>query len=176
MELAISDWWQNDPSRQRLACAALVDIARVGEFNTLHGAVAGDQLIASVATIVDGLVRKDSGYEVAGRFGGQRLMLFFGDTGPRNATSAIERIRQSIEAAIIEPRGQSLRVSAVCGVTEIVKSDDIPRLVERLETTVALAKQQGGNCTVLDEGQGPKRVEAPAYQVAEHTLRLGDPS
>jgi hypothetical protein len=59
-------------------------------------------------------------------------------------------------------------------VTEIVKRDDIPRLIERLETTVTLAKQQGRNCTVLDEGQGPKRVEAPEYQVAEHTLPLDE--
>lgn len=174
MELALCDWWQNDPSRQRLACAAILDIEGMSGFNGRHGTRAGDRLIATVAELLDNLVRKDSGYEVAGRFGGQRFLLFFGDTGPRNATSAVERMRQSIEAAIIEYGGEALRVTASCGVTEIIKTDDIPKLVERLESTVQLAKQQGRNCTVLDEGQGPKRVEAPAYQVAEYTLRIDE--
>ncbi len=142
MELAICDWWQNDPARQRLACAALLDVEGMAAFNTLHGTRAGDRLIATVGELLDNLVRKDSGYEVVGRFCGQQFMLFFGDTGPRNATSAVERMRQSIEAAIIESGGQALRVAASCGVTEIVKHDDIAKLVERLEMTVTLAKQQ----------------------------------
>jgi diguanylate cyclase (GGDEF)-like protein len=172
MELVLTDWWRTDAARQRLACAALLDITGMGQFNAQHGTRAGDRLIATVALLLDDLVRKDSGYEVAGRFGGQRFMLFFGDTGPRNATSAVERMRQSIEAAIFEYCGQTLHVTASCGVTEIVRTDDIPRLVDRLETTVTLAKQQGRNCTVLDEGQGAKRVEAPEYQVPEHVLQL----
>jgi diguanylate cyclase (GGDEF)-like protein len=172
LEVALADWWREDPARQRLASVALLDISAVGQFNRQHGTRWGDRLIAAVGSLVDGLIRKDRGYDVAGRISGQRLMLLWGDTGPRNATSATERLRQTISTTTIEHGDIQTSIHVSCAVTEIFKTDDVLTLLRRLDGALAEAKRQGATRTLLDEGHGPIPIDPPDFHIKPRNFRL----
>jgi diguanylate cyclase (GGDEF)-like protein len=172
METALADWWREDPARQRLASVALLDIAAIGAFNRQHGTRLGDRLIAAVGSLVDGLIRKDRGYDVASRISGQRLMLLWGDTGPRNATSATERLRQTISTTTLEHGGTQTSIHVSCAVTEIFKTDDVLTLLRRLDSALAEAKRQSAGRTLLDEGHGPIPIDPPDFHIKPRSVRL----
>ena len=166
------EWIKADPSRQRLASAALIDVGQMGFLNRQNGTRFGDRLLAAAGSLLKDVMRKDRGYEVAARIHGQRFLLFFGDTGPRNATSAAERVRQSFDDAVFEHDANDLKVQVTCSVTELLGKDDSTSLLDRLTATLSAAKQAGGNCTMLDEGEGPKPVAAPDYQIPSRVIDI----
>ncbi len=172
MEIVIANWWQADPARNRLASATLLDIEGMEQFNRTLGARVGDRMIAAAGSLLDEMLRKERGFDVAARIDGQRFLLFFGDAGPRSATSGAERFRQSIAAATFEHSGEEFELRITCGVTEVLKGDDVPSLLARLATTLDAAKKAGRNRTMLDEGAGPSPVEPPAYQVPSRVVQI----
>jgi len=171
-EVAVENWWQSDAGRTRLSSAALLDIAQLGRFNRQSGTRFGDRLIAAAGSLLEDLVRKDRGFEVVARVRGQQFLLFFGDTGPRNATSAAERMRQSFAAATFENGEDELAVNVTCAVTEVLNGEDVPTLLKRLAKTLAAAKASGRNCTMLDEGNGPQPVAPPDYQISGRAVAI----
>ena len=171
-ELELHDWVKNDPGRQRLASAALIDVGNMGCLNRQYGTRFGDRLLAAAGSLLKDVMRTDRGFEVAARIYGQQFLLFFGDTGPRNATSAAERMRQSFEDAVFEQEDLEIHVQVTCAVTEFLARDDSTSLLDRLRETLAAAKQAGGNCTMLDEGDGPTPVTPPEYQIPSRVIAL----
>ncbi len=172
--VAIDGWWQADPGRSRLSSAALLDISGIGQMNRARGTRFGDRLISAAASLLNDVLRKNRGFEIVSRINGQQFLLFFGDTGPRNATSASERMRQSFARAKFECEDDELLVSISCAVTEVLKDDDTSSLIKRLQGIVAAAKQSSHNCTMLDEGSGPEPVTPPDYQLPRRVIAIGE--
>lgn len=172
LEIELTKWIEGDPGRQRLASALLLDIGQMGFFNRQHGTRFGDRLLVAAGSLLKDVMRKDRGYEVVARMHGQQFLLFFGDTGPRGATSAAERIRQSFKDAVFEHDTLELELQVTCSVTELLSKDDSMSLLDRLTATLATAKQSGGNCTMLDEGEGPKPVTPPDYQIPSRVIEV----
>lgn len=173
-EVMLHDWWREDLPRQRLVSCVMIDLDRVGKLNEKYGARRVDWIIGGVARWVGDQLRADRGYDRAVRFSGQNLVLFLGDTGPRNALSAAERIRQTLEVTTFEIGDQTLELSATFAVVEIDKKDTSAKLVKRLQQTLRHAKQAGRNRTSLDEGSGPQDVEPPQFQVKARVVRLAE--
>lgn len=165
LELALAQWRADDPDCNRLASLALLDLAGVRDCNREHGARRTDRLIAAAARFLNSLLRKDRGMDLAACICGQQFLLFFGDTGPRGAASAVERVRQSFAAATFELGGTQSRFALSGAATEIFDEDQLPALLERLEKGLARAKSAGGDCTMIDEGTGPQEVDPPDYQI-----------
>lgn len=173
LEAVFHEWWRDDPNRIRQLTLAMFDVVRVGRFNERHGAAVGDGLLEAVGKLLDGALRKKRGCDQAARYSGQRFVVMLGDTGPRNATSAAERIRQMIAASTFEVDGEPVEVHVSCGVAEVLQKDDSTAVLQRLEAAVALAKKSGRNVTCLDEGRGPALVEDPPhYEVKGKIVRL----
>jgi diguanylate cyclase len=174
IEAVFYEWWRDDPGRIRLASVAMLDLDRFGRVNELYGAIVGDRLLRGFAQLLQDLVRKDRGFDVIGRLSGQRFVVFFGDTGPRAATSAIERIRQTICATSFEHGDAEIQMTVSCGVTEVTVIDSTMALFERLRKTMREAKKAGRNGSCLDEGTGPAAVEPPTFEVKGRIVRLSD--
>lgn len=173
LEVVLYEWWRDDPRRIRPLSLVMFDVVRTARFNERHGAAVGDAMLAAVGKIVDGALRKKRGCDLVARQNGQRFIVMLADTGPHNATSAAERIRQSIAASTFEIAGENVQVSASCGVVEVTTDDDGQSLVRRLEAATALAKKLGRNQTCLDRGAGPAAIENPPdYQVKGKIVRL----
>ncbi len=161
LEAALFEWWRDDPNRIRQLSLVMFDVVRLGRFNEGQGVATGDGLLEAVGKIIDGTLRKKRGCDFVARYSGQRFVVVLGDTGPRNATSAAERIRQMIAASTFEVDGEPVEVFVTGGVVEVLATDDSRVLVARLDKAVRLAKKLGRNTTALDEGKGPAAVENP---------------
>ncbi len=172
LETTFCQWWRDDPNRKRQLSLILVDIDRFSKINERYGALNGDLLIGGFGKLIDDCLRKNRGFDLVARCEGQRFALFTGDTGPQNATSCIERVRQTLEASTFELEDQKIELTASCGVTEVNEKDTSDSVFDRLKKTVREAKRAGRNCTFLDSGEGPTAVKPPEYNVQPQTIRI----
>ncbi len=172
LEAVFHEWWRDDPSRIRLVSVALLDLDRFARLNEQYGVTVGDRVLQGFSGLLQDLMRKDRGFDVPCRFAGQRFAVFFGDTGPRAATSAIERVRQTIEATCFEYDRKEIQATVSVAVTEVKIDDSTMTLFERLRKTLREAKKAGRNGTWLDDGTGPTAVEPPTYEVKGRIVRL----
>jgi diguanylate cyclase (GGDEF)-like protein len=157
-----------------MVSCVLVDLDRVGKLNEQFGARRVDWMIAGIGRWLEDQLRRDRGCDRIARYDGQSFVLFLGDTGPRNATSAAERIRQTLEVTTFEIGQHSFECTATFSVVEIEKRDTSARLWERLQSALRFARQDGRNRTALEEGGRPSLVEPPQFQVKARVVRLAD--
>ena len=169
---AMNKWWEKDGGRSRLMSIAHVDVDKYSGVNQRFGHRVGDRLLDGFAQLIKSLIREDRGYDVATQVSGQAFVLMFGDTGPRNATSAAERIRQTIEATTFEAKGTSIEVTISTGVAECMTDDSLDALLAKAKQAVKDAKNNGRNRTSLDEGDGPKVMDPPQYQVQDRVIQV----
>ncbi len=169
-ELVFRNWWREDTARMRLVSVALVDVDAFAAINMRFGTRAGDRILGTYGRLLEQLVDKESGLDRAFRFAGQRFLLFFGDTGPRNAMNAVEEIRQTLAASTFTYGGEEFSLKVSAGVVEIEPEEGTPELFQRLSELLDVAKQAGRNCTSVDDGSGgvsvpPKDLQIPGRVV-----------
>jgi len=95
-ELHMKNWWQDTTNQIRAHSCVLLDIDRFSQLNNQWGARIGDQVLASFGPLLQDLLRKNRGLDLANRVAGQQFLLVLTDTGPRGANCAAERIRQTV--------------------------------------------------------------------------------
>lgn len=166
------EWWQDDPTRQRQLSVAMLDIDNFADLNDRFGPVTGDQLLFAVAQLLRNAIRDERGYDVATRISGQRFVLFFGDTGARNAVTATERIRRIVEESEVQLGATKIRLTVSGGVSPVLQSDTTLSLLSRAAGAVGAAKRSGGNSTRVDEGDGPCEMAPPELHVSGRTVLL----
>jgi diguanylate cyclase (GGDEF)-like protein len=174
IEAVMQNWISKDPNRERAASAAILDIDHLSRINETIGTESTDHILAELGHMFDGLTRQSRGFDVTGRFAGQRFFVFFGDTGPRGAVNAVERMRQKLEASKVIVDGEEFTLSASAGVTEFGASDTSDTLVKRSLGALRAAKKAGRNKSFLDEGDGPVLVTPPNFAMPGHTIELGE--
>ncbi len=172
LEVLFSELWRDDPNRTRQISCSMIDIDNFGRLLEAHGATITDDLLVAFATLLNDLIRSDRGFDRICHFDGQRFFAFFGDTGPRSATSAIERIRQTINESTFTIGEDEIVITATCGVAEVLDSDTTTSLYDRLNKSVRFGKKSGRNQTVLDEGSGPEQIDPPEYEVKGRVIRI----
>ncbi|MFN3151021.1 GGDEF domain-containing protein [Bremerella sp.] len=172
LECQIFEWWRDDIRRERALSIAAIDVDEFRKFNERLGTEVGDKIIGSLGRYLADCMRSERGFEYAMRLEGQRFVLFFGDVGPRGATSAVERIRQTIGGTIFEYDGEELELFVSAGVTEAKPDDTIAKLFTRAITALRTAKKNGRNRTFIDEGQGPQPIDPPTYQIREKAIKI----
>ncbi len=174
LELLFDDWWKDDPQRLRLLSVAVIDIDRFGKLNERLGTRTGDRVLNAFGKVLADMVRKDRGFDRYARLGGQSFLLFYGDIGPRNASVAADRVRQSLEAVTFDYQGNKFELSASCGAIEVGNMETIDDVLRRVALATKEAKRAGRNRTCLDEGEGPKPIEPPKYEVQGRVIQVED--
>ena len=172
LEAVTWEWWHEDPTRERHASIAMLDIDRFAATNEQLGPLVGDQLLFGLAQLLRDAIRDERGYDVATRYSGQQFVLFFGDTGPRNAMTAMQRIRQIVEESEVQLGETKVRLTVSAGVTPILQSDNTDTLFTRAARALNEAKRAGRNCTRIDEGDGPCDMQTPELNVSGRTVLL----
>lgn len=168
LERDFEDWWHNDPARLRSLSIAMFDLDNFRRINDDHGPEFGDRVLRAFGQFVDDLMRKNRGVDIAGRLEGQCFIMFYGDTGPRGAICAIERMRQALEKSTFECGETRLKLTFSAGVTDVRQKDCTTTLLRRARKTLSAAKKDGRNRTYADDGNGPQPVEPPDYNLEGH--------
>jgi diguanylate cyclase (GGDEF)-like protein len=169
LEACLADWWEKDPHRVRQLNAAMIDIDELGRVNERHGQDVGDRVLQATARILTGESRN---HLIAARCAGQRFLLLFPDVDLRFATSLVERIRQTIELTHLKRRGEDIRITVSCAVTQIGREDTSETLYARAEATLHEAKRYGRNRTFLYEGKYPTPVVPPNFSLEEKSVTI----
>ena len=152
------NWWQRDPYHARQLSMAIVDIDDFRSVCEYFGYRIGDRLLRAIGLVLAEELRTG---DLAGRYAGQQFAICLPDTGPRNATSVIERVRQQMALVRFTCDEKEIPVTLSCAVCEALPHDSAAALWQRLHDTLGAAKKNGQNRTFVFEGFAPVPVTPP---------------
>jgi diguanylate cyclase (GGDEF)-like protein len=169
LELALSEWWRNDPDHARQLAVALFDVDQFRQVNERFGPKAGDRVLQALGQF---LQSQQHGESIVARFAGQRFLFFFPDADVHYTTGVVERIRQSVEATRFECHDEEIRLTISCAVVEAASRDTAASLCQRADAALREAKRYGRNRTFLYEGEYPTPVVPPSFSLEEKPLAV----
>jgi len=158
LETTLCQWWRQHVPQNHELGAALLDLDGFGRLNLDHGCLPGDRILYHIAQF---LLGSGGSGGLVGRMAGQQFLLVTRDQGPRALTRDIEMLRQSIERMTFTRQEQAIRLTASAAVTAVAAGETEESLLERLEATMAAARQSGRNHCFFHDGQQAQPVNAP---------------
>jgi diguanylate cyclase (GGDEF)-like protein len=131
---------------EHVFCLLMMDIDHFKRFNDTYGHLVGDEVIREVAALIRQQIR---GNDLAGRYGGEEIVVLMPETSQEAALVAAERIRSAIEAlqipALVGTKAAP-HVTISIGVAQYPQhGDTIPTLLEFADQGLYQAKQNGRN-------------------------------
>lgn len=93
----------------------MCDIDHFKRINDTYGHAAGDVVIQAIAEAVRSNLRAT---DIAGRYGGEEYAVLLVDTGIEHAAVMAERLRQSVEALLINYNAHQIKVTLSLGLAE----------------------------------------------------------
>lgn len=168
----IDQFRASDPASQRTVSFGWMEIDQLHHVNDYFGPRIGDRLVQAMGQLISSVLRIERGADLGCRVMGNGFAAFLGDTGPRNATYAVERVRQTTARSTWQVDGIETEITLSCGVIEVFPKDTLNDLITRVRAGSRQARLAGGNQTWLDEGHGPQAVQAPELKVVELTYEL----
>lgn len=123
---------------------AMLDLDYFKNVNDNYGHQVGDNVIRSVAQLLQKMVRR---VDVVGRYGGEEFAVIFPETGADGAMQVLEKLRASF--AKIKHHSQDhqwyFEVTFSAGVVELANNVDVSTLFAQADTALYAAKNAGRN-------------------------------
>lgn len=121
---------------------AIMDVDHFKRINDQHGHITGDLVLKAIAKLLQASVRKS---DFVARFGGEEFVLLLPEVGLTDATKAINKLRQQIQARMLEAKGISVNVTASFGVADFREADTAADVFGRADRALYRAKERGRN-------------------------------
>jgi diguanylate cyclase (GGDEF)-like protein len=128
---------------------AMFDIDYFKQVNDIQGHLYGDQMLSTLARMIDESVRET---DVVARFGGEEFLVIMPETDLAGATRFADRLRERIA------KEMPLTVSG--GVAEALDGDSPESLLVRADAALYGAKSAGRNCIFRHTGDSAEMVTA----------------
>ena len=146
-EDAVSAEFQRCRRYGHSASLLMLDIDHFKAINDRHGHPSGDEVIRSVASILQSSLRDE---DVPGRYGGEEFGILLPDTPAKGAEVISERVRRRIESAALSKSG--LRATVSIGIAELDAADlDYAVWISHADRALYAAKDRGRNRSVRFE-------------------------
>ncbi len=124
----------------------MIDIDHFKNVNDTHGHDAGDEVLRSLSEISIMALRNA---DIVGRLGGEEFGVLLPETGKEAAIEVAERLRTSVERAVIATNSAELTITVSIGVATMPPdTKDIQALLKRADVALYDAKQSGRNRVV----------------------------
>ncbi len=125
-------------------CLMLIDIDGFKKYNDVHGHLAGDQCLRSVADTIRTNVRPT---DLLGRFGGEEFVILLPGTTKKECETIGERIKKEVEKShIIDTSLNTLpSVTVSIGITEAKPGDVYEDMFNVADSALYKAKEGGRN-------------------------------
>lgn len=135
--------WERARRYNNAAALLLVDVDHFKLVNDSHGHLCGDELLRRIAAVTAQSLRQA---DVLARFGGEELIVFLPQTDPLGALDVAERIRERVQALVLQWRGNSVGTTVSIGVAPL--RPELPSLewmIHEADTALYAAKSDGRN-------------------------------
>jgi diguanylate cyclase (GGDEF)-like protein len=138
----------------------MMDLDDFKELNDTYGHPAGDAALRKVADAIRSVLRHA---DLAGRVGGDELLLVLLNTGADGAMQLTERLRETLSTRpLVTPNGASIPLHLSFGLaTYPVDAQSLGQLIEAADTNLYASKQRGGDsitgCTHQNEEEADGR-------------------
>jgi|GEM_PF-483639 len=126
----------------------LADIDDFKPVNDCHGHRCGDAVLAGVATLFKGRIRRS---EQACRWGGEEFLLLLPSTDADGAAVVAEDLRALVEATPFTCNGKSIRVTVSFGIMADSGEQPFAACISKADDALYAAKRAGRNRTVIHE-------------------------
>ncbi len=133
----------------------LLDMDRFKSVNDRHGHEAGDDVLRSVARVLQQVTRLS---DVIGRWGGEEFLVVCTDTDLEGATRLAERLAAALRESPVPVVGQA---TASFGVAHAVEGDTLRDFIDRADLALYRAKEAGRD-RVVAAADTPRRTENPS--------------
>jgi len=139
------------------AAVALVDLDRFKAINDSHGHAVGDRVLAHAAAVLAERLRS---YDLMFRYGGEEFLFCLPAADENVAGGILERLRAGLESQPCDlGEGRSVAVTTSIGFTLMEHGVGPERAIERADTALYRAKQEGRNRVVVWREPLPLRPE-----------------
>lgn len=125
----------------------IFDIDHFKQVNDIHGHLSGDRVLEEMATLVKASIRRTDHF---GRWGGEEFLLILPGTRQLEGKQLVTKIKDKIEQYDFRI---NKTVTASFGLGEYQPSENITKLLSRIDTGLYNAKMQGRNSIVTAEKQ-----------------------
>jgi len=126
----------------------MLDIDKFKNINDTYGHQVGDQVIITLAKIINEIKRES---DVVCRYGGEEFIMLLPKTSKAGALDLAQRIRVAIERyeILIEEKNTTVRFTVSLGVSEVdySKDSEIEDVIRRADNAMYIAKREGRNRT-----------------------------
>ena len=124
----------------------ICDIDHFKQFNDRHGHHLGDDVICSLVAAAQVSMRES---DCMARWGGEEFVLLLPRTDLAGAKQLAERLRQNFANRKLALHGEQLSATVSIGVAEHRAGEDLQQTIDRADSALLQAKQQGRNRVVL---------------------------
>lgn len=121
----------------------MLDIDHFRKVNDCHGHLTGDEVLEKIATLIRGNIRDT---DIAGRYGGEEVIIILPKTNLSSSWVAAERLRNMIEKTELkDSAGNVFTITVSQGLAGWERNDDAASLISRADEAVYKAKEKGRN-------------------------------
>ncbi len=124
----------------------MLDIDHFKQINDQHGHAAGDQVITTVAGILNDILRES---DIKARIGGEEFAVVLIQTPRNKALHLAERIREEIQHTPASHQGNTVNITASFGIAEVTSEihgdSTLDQLLARADKALYWGKNNGRN-------------------------------
>ncbi|TDT44274.1 diguanylate cyclase (GGDEF)-like protein [Halospina denitrificans] len=125
----------------------MIDLDHFKQINDEYGHKAGDEVLRSVAGILE---RELRAADVAARLGGEEFVVLLADTDAGQAMRCAERLLRALEEESTRDTSLAVGVTASCGIASLSDStEDLFELLRHADHAMYRAKAKGRNCAEI---------------------------
>jgi diguanylate cyclase len=139
----------------------IVDIDRFKQVNDEYGHTFGDEVLRSVATLLNNNLR---GRDIVTRYGGEEFAVLLPASNIGDARRAAEMMREAIQNTRFAMADSNVRVTVSVGVAEVLPYEDVKAIVKRADQAMYAAKRGGRNRVYWHDGTLPHPHNAQAVR------------
>jgi len=123
---------------------AIMDIDHFKRINDKYGHPQGDQVLISLAAVIQGQLRR---YDIIARYGGEEFILLLPETSPDEGIAVVERLRTAVEKMRFPNPHEGLRLTVSLGVSvyPAERITSVYDLIHEADTALYRAKAGGRN-------------------------------
>jgi diguanylate cyclase (GGDEF)-like protein len=126
----------------------LIDLDDFKQLNDRHGHAAGDEVLVSIAGLMNDSVRES---DLLARYGGEEFVILAPNTDIHGAVAIAEKIRMTVESSsqIVDDSMRPIKLTISCGVAQY--RGNRKQFFQTADGALYDAKRQGKNCVFARE-------------------------